>query len=245
MNSLLLVDDEPTISAELQRTLQKFGYHVELAATVEAAQEMVSTTHFDLLLVDMNLRSERYEFPNAANGTALVLQLRAAGITAPILIFTVLEDELNELAALSAGADEYVLKTISIPRLLARIQANIRRHERDLGTRPSTARWVGAGQFKLDREHRILAIGDKAIELTIREAKVMDALTTSPNRVFTCEEILDKAWGHDIRRSPAALESVLYRLRQKFQAERVQDLVENVKGKGYRLAPSSMVRTTR
>lgn len=244
MNSLLLVDDERTISAELQKTLQKFGYHVELAATVETAQEMVSTTPFDLLLVDLNLRSERYQFPNAANGTALVLQLRAAGITAPILMFTVLEDEFHELASLSAGADEFVLKTISIPRLLARIQANIRRHERDLGTKPSTARWVGAGPFKLDREHRILAIGDKAIELTIREAKVMEVLAATPNKVFTSEEILDKAWGQNIRRSPAGLDSVLYRLRQKFQAQHVQDLVENVKGKGYRIAPSSLVRTS-
>ncbi len=166
MNSILLVDDEHAISVQLQQTLQDFGYHVELAQTVEQALGMAKKTPFDLLLVDLNLRSERSEHPNEANGTGLVCQLRALGVCIPILMFTVLEDEYNEMSSLNAGADEYVLKTISIPRLLTRIQANIRRHERVAGRKPTTDRWVGGGQIKLDREQRILAVGSKAIELT-------------------------------------------------------------------------------
>jgi len=244
MNSILLVDDEATISAELQQTLQHFGYHVELAHTVESALQMGSKTHFDVILVDLNLRSERSVHPNGANGTGLVRQLRAAQVNVPILIFTVIEDELHETAALDAGADEYVLKTISIPRLLSRLQANIRRHERDLGKKPTSARWVGVGGFKLDRNSRIFAAGDSAIELTIRETKILEVLLANPGRVVPPKEILDKVWGHDLRKSTTALESVLYRFRQKLVSHEVPDVIDNVKGKGYRLISSRMAHAS-
>ena len=135
MTSILLVDDEPTISAELKKTLEISHYRVDLAATVEQAVDAASLHPYDLFLTDINLTSARYKFPNTANGVALVMQLRASGIKRPILVFTALEDEASELAALKAGADEYVHKSISIPRLLARIEANIRRHERDTGVK--------------------------------------------------------------------------------------------------------------
>ncbi len=243
MNSILLVDDEHTISVHLQQTLQDFGYHVELAQTVEQALDLAKKTPFDLLLVDLNLRSERSEHPNEANGTGLVCQLRALGICIPILMFTVLEDEHNEMASLNAGADEYVLKTISIPRLLTRIQVNIRRHERIAGRKPTTDRWVGGGQLKLDREQRILAVGSKAIELTLRQGRIMDVLIANQTRVVTAEEILSVAWGHDIRQSPGVLENALYRLRERLREKGLPDLIENVRGKGYRLVVPQIAHT--
>lgn len=235
MNSILLVDDELMLSTALKQTLQHFGYHVELAFTVESAQELAEKTEFDAILVDLNLKSESSERASEAYGTGLVRQLRAAHVNVPILMFTVLENEFNEMACLDAGADEYILKTISVPRLLARLQANIRRHDRDLGKKPSTARWIGVGQFKLDREQRIFAAGGKAIELTHRETKIIEILAQNPARIVPATELLDTVWGNDLRKSPSALEGVLHRLREKLRGEQVQDLIENVRGKGYRL----------
>jgi DNA-binding response OmpR family regulator len=244
MKSLLLVDDEPVVSVELQKALQKSRYHVELAEDVETAQHMVETTHFDLMIVDLNLKAERKGLPNPENGTGLVRELRAAGINIPILMHSALSGDYHEMAALDAGADEYIVKkSYSFRVLLSRIQAHFRRDERLLGTKPSATRFVGTNHFKLDREERRLSVGHKSLELTVREMKVMDMFAASPTKVFTCDEILTKVWGHDVRRSPTALESVLHRLRQKFQEHKVQDLIENVRGKGYRLAVTSVAHS--
>jgi DNA-binding response OmpR family regulator len=241
MKSLLLVDDEPLISVELQKALQKAGFHVERAEDVETAKETVGKTHFDLMIVDLNLKAEQNGQPHPENGTGLVRELRAEGINVPILMHSALTGDYHEMASLDAGADEFIVKkSYSFRVLLTRIQAHFRRDERLLGTKPSTTRFAGTNHFKLDREQRMLAVGHQSFELTVREMKVMDMLTASPTKVFTCDEILAKVWGADIRRSPTALESVLHRLRQKFQENQVQDLIENIRGKGYRLAVPSV-----
>ena len=241
MKSLLLVDDEPLISIELQNALQKHGFHVERAEDVESAKAMVEKTHFDLMIVDLNLKPERSGQPHPENGTGLVREFRAARINVPILMHTALTGDYHEMASLDAGADEYIVKkSYSFRVLLTRIQAHFRRDERLLNTKPSTTRFAGANHLKLDREERRLAVGHRSIELTFREMKMMDMLAASPTKVFTPDEILAKVWGADIRRSSTALEGLLHRLRQKFQENKVQDLIENVKGKGYRLAVPSV-----
>jgi DNA-binding response OmpR family regulator len=237
MKSLLLVDDEPLISVELQNSLQKAGFHVERAEDVESAKAMVDKTHFDLMIIDLNLKAERSGQPHPENGTGLVQELRAGGINVPILMHSALTGDYHEMASLNAGADVYVIKkSYSFRVLLTRIHAHFRRDERLLNTRPSATRFAGTNHLKLDREERRLAVGHRSIELTVREMKVMDILIASPTKVFTSDEILTKVWGADIRRSRTALEGILHRLRQKFQEHKVQDLIENIRGKGYRLA---------
>jgi DNA-binding response OmpR family regulator len=238
MNSILLVDDEATISAKLQTTLQRFGFRVEIAPTIETAQHRSTKEPFDVILVDFDLRSEMSAHPNLGNGTGLVIQLRASGVTVPILMFTVLEGEFYETASLNAGADDYILKTISIPRLLARLHAHIRRHERVLGKKLVTARRLGIGRHALDRESRIFAVDDQAIELTVRETKILEVLAANSNRTVPSQEILDHVWGRELQKSQSALDGVLKRFRQKLQERQVQDVIENVKGQGYKLSRS-------
>ncbi len=154
MNSILLAEDDPMLSRMLPRTLQRFGYAVELASTVEAAQELAERTPFNAILVDLNLGSTASDQPSGTNTTNLARQLQAAQINAPILMFSVLKDELDEMASLDTGVDEYIMKTISVPRLLARLQANIRRHDLNCTRSPFAASCIDAAQFKLDRERQ-------------------------------------------------------------------------------------------
>jgi DNA-binding response OmpR family regulator len=240
MKSILLVDDEAIVCAKLQETLQHFGFHVEVALTIETAQYLANKEPFDLILVDFNLRSEENAHPDSGNGTGLVLQLRASGVTVPILMFTVLEGEFYETASLNAGADDYILKTTSIPRLLARLHAHIRRHERVMGRKPATGRRLGIGRHALDRESRIFAVDDQAIELTVRETKILEVLAANPDRTVPCQEILDQVWGRDLQKSQSALDGVLKRFRQKLQDRQIQDIIENVKGRGYKLTSSGL-----
>jgi DNA-binding response OmpR family regulator len=129
MNSILLVDDETAICAEFARTLEGFGFEVEVAPTAESGIACAQVGRFDTILVEFNLRSAGSEHPRTGNGLKVIRQLRALEVTAPVLMFTAMEGELYETASLDAGADDFILKTTSITSLVSRLRAHIRRHE--------------------------------------------------------------------------------------------------------------------
>jgi DNA-binding response OmpR family regulator len=129
MNSILLMDDETVIAAEFARTLEGLGFEVGLAPTVESDLSCVKAGQFDAILVEFNLRSERRAHSRSGNGLQVIRQLRALEVTAPVLMFTAMKGELYETASLDAGADDFILKTTSIPSLVSRLRAHIRRHE--------------------------------------------------------------------------------------------------------------------
>jgi DNA-binding response OmpR family regulator len=135
MNSILLVDDETIICAEFARTLEGLGFKVGVAPDVESGLSCAEAAQFDAILVEFNLRSERHSHPRTGNGLQLVRQLRALDVIAPVLMFTAMEGELYETASLNAGADDFILKTTSIPSLASRIRVHIRRHQQSLDER--------------------------------------------------------------------------------------------------------------
>jgi two-component system response regulator TctD len=109
-----------------------------------------------------------------------------------------------------------------------------------MGRKPATGRRLGIGRHALDRESRIFAVDDQAIELTIRETKILEVLAANPDRTVPCQEILDQVWGRDLQKSQSALDGVLKRFRQKLQDRQIQDIIENVKGRGYKLTSSGL-----
>ena len=135
MNSILLVDDETVIGAEFARTLDGLGFKVEMAPTVESGLASAQAALFDAILVEFNLRSERRAHPRTGNGLQLVRQLRALKVSIPVFMFTAMKGEFYEKASLDAGADDFILKTASIPSLVSRLRAHIRRHEEALAWR--------------------------------------------------------------------------------------------------------------
>jgi len=135
MNSILLVDDETVIGTEFARTLDGLGFKVEVAPTVESGFSFARAVPFDAILVEFNIRSERRVHPRTGNGLQLVRQLRALEVSAPVLMFTAMEGERYETASLDACADDFILKTTSIPSLVSRLRAHIRRHEQGLARR--------------------------------------------------------------------------------------------------------------
>ena len=135
MNSILLVDDEAAICVEFARTLEGLGFKVEVAPTVETGLSRAEAARFDAILVEFNVRSERGAQPRSGNGLKVIRQLRALDIPAPVLMFTSMEGEFYETASLDAGADDFLSKTASIPSLVSRLRAHIRRSKRDSGAR--------------------------------------------------------------------------------------------------------------
>jgi DNA-binding response OmpR family regulator len=243
IHSILLVDDEPVVADGLQRTLRNFGFEVQLASDAETARRLVDESEFDLVLVDFDLgpkkepkQEPKKETKQGVSGTGLVFELRSAKVTLPILMYTVLEGEWYELASLHAGADGYILKNTSVQLLISRLHAHIRRHQRDTGMRKSTTHRLGVGRFILDKDYRVLATNDKSIAVTSKESRILEILAANPRRVVAPQELLDGAWGkRDLDKSVESLRGVIKRFRKKLDEGGFEDLIENVRGQGFRL----------
>jgi DNA-binding response OmpR family regulator len=146
MKSILLVDDEAFICAGLQQTLQSFDFHVEVAHTLESAQRKMQRARFDLVLTEFNLKSERRSHPRAGNGLKLVQRLRTLQITTPVLLLTCMKGEPYEISSLDAGADDFIPITITIPSLIARLRAHIRRGDRERARGAASVAKSGVGR---------------------------------------------------------------------------------------------------
>jgi DNA-binding response OmpR family regulator len=227
--SILLVDNDVPTCDRYQKLLKRYGYHVEIVRCIDDAYYRAENTPFSLILIEVSLGHE--------DGTLLVHQLRALGISTPIVMFTNHDSEMFETAALYAGADDYILKASSIERLTSRLAAHIRREERREGRKPTTERRIPIGRLVLDRQARVLEGDDRSLKLTEKETAILDLLSRNPRHIFPISEVLERAWGSDFRKSEDALHAVLKRLRQKLEQEYgIKGLIQNYHGRGFRLA---------
>lgn len=252
MKSILLVDNEEVVATAHQRSLGKFGFHVLLAASACAARELIEREQFDLILVDFDLMPKgnlsqpmrkACEERTSWSGTGLIREFRAAGVMAPIIVYTFLEGAPYETASLDAGADDYILKSNPLSVILSRLHAHLRRQERNLGLSCGTDRRVGIGRYTLDRDTGILLADEKAILLSLRESRLLEKLAANPLRVVSQEELLDTVWGNEIRRSTDALIACIKRLRSKMEKNGLNDPIENVRGRGCKLSASACRRS--
>ena len=223
------INDVPTCD-RYQKLLKRYGYHVEIVRCIDDAYYRAENTPFSFILIEVSLGHE--------DGTLLVHQLRALGISTPIAMFTNQDGEMYETAALYAGADDYILKTVSIERLTSWLAAHIRREERREGRKPTTARRIPIGRLVFDPQARVVDGDDKTLQLTKKETAILELLAREPRRIFPTSEILACAWGYgDFRKSEDSLHAVLKRFRQKVEQEYgMKGLIQNYHGKGFRLA---------
>ncbi len=247
MKSILLAHSEAIVAAALQRTLCRLGFHVEIVNSSISTHARAKDRRFDLILFDFNhwttgQTGDALDPEHASSacwqGTGLIRELRAAGVRTPILVYTALDRELYETASLDAGADDYIIRGPHLATFLSRIHAHLRRREWDLGLSSRTDRRVAIGRYVLDRDTGILFIDDKPVVLTNREMRLIEKLAANPSRIVCHTELLDDLWGNDLRRSPEALAAAVKRLRGKAEKQGAAKLIENIRGKGYKLSNS-------
>lgn len=228
MKSILFVDNDRLTRESVQSLLRRFGYEVETVGTIDDAYQRAETTEYALILVELCLGKD--------HGTTLVRQLRALRIGAPIAIYTALDNEMYEAAAFDAGADDYIVKSASVDRFIARIEAHIRREGRRDGWKPTSKRRMAMGRAVLDRDAHVLELDGKVVKLTVRETRILDLLVGEPHRFIPAREILKRVWSGSSVASEDAVHGVLKRLRRKLDQEcALHGLIEGLHGKGYRL----------
>jgi two-component system KDP operon response regulator KdpE len=222
---VLVVDDEPQILRALQTNLRGAGYEVTTAATAKAALTAAAIGHPDAVILDLVLPDGR--------GTDVCRELRRWS-SAPILVLSAVGDEHEKVAALDAGADDYVTKPFGMDELLARLRAALRRAS------PSTEPVLTIADLVVDLEQRTVTVGGRDVALTPNEFELLRVLAQNEGKLLTHRAILREVWGHAYERESHYLHVYVSQLRRKIEADPARPrYILTEPGAGYRLrAPS-------
>ncbi|HEY9461742.1 MAG TPA: response regulator transcription factor [Vicinamibacterales bacterium] len=201
---ILIVDDEPNILATVAPLLRSNGYEVASAMTGHAALETVDREKPDLIVLDLGLPD--------LDGIEVCRQMRHTSI-APIIVLSARGAEGDKVAALDAGADDYVTKPFGAEELLARIRAALRRSDSTFGSAGPIVR----GRLTIDRERfRVMRDGEE-VRLTPKEFELLSYLAQHPGRVLTHRAILKAIWGPHATDQPEHLRVLVGSLRKKIE----------------------------
>jgi two-component system KDP operon response regulator KdpE len=202
---VLIVDDEPSILATMAPLLRARGYDVSTATTGHAAIEAVERQSPQLVILDLGLPD--------LDGVDVCRRLRE-GRAIPILVLSARGAEQDKVAALDAGADDYVTKPFGAEELLARIRAALRRSD---GT--AVTGLVQRGDLSIDLDRRRVTRGRDELRLTPRELELLLFLAQRPGRVLTHRAILKAIWGPNAVDQPEHLRVLVNALRRKLERD--------------------------
>ena len=219
---IMIVEDEEPLTLLLRYNLEAEGYAVDTAARGDEAEVKLKEAAPDLVVLDWMLPG--------MSGIELCRRLRARPETErlPIIMLTARGEESERIRGLATGADDYIVKPFSVPELVARIRALLRR------ARPErVASKLVAGDLELDRETRRVACATREVHLGPTEFRLLEFLMQSPGRVFSREQLLDGVWGRDVYIDERTVDVHVGRLRRALNRGRVSDPIRTVRGTGY------------
>jgi two-component system phosphate regulon response regulator PhoB len=220
--SILIVEDEEPLTLLLRYNLEAEGYSVDSVARGDDADIRLREHVPDLVLLDWMLPG--------LSGIELCRRIRSRRETErlPVIMLTARGEEGDRVRGLATGADDYIVKPFSVPELLARVRALLRR------AKPAhVATLLMAGDIELDREtHRVRREG-RELHLGPTEFKLLEFLMQSPGRVFSREQLLDGVWGHDVYIDERTVDVHVGRLRKALNQPAKPDPIRTVRGSGY------------
>ncbi len=225
MSRVLVVEDEAAIAELVAINLRHAGYEVTLASSAEQAQAAVDAVLPDVALLDWMLPGQ--------SGVSLARSWRASARTRelPIILLTARAEEADKVLGLDAGADDYLTKPFSTGELLARIRAVLRRR---LPEALDSAVEVGA--LRLDPStRRVTGQGGQEIKVGPTEFRLLHFFMTHPERVHSRAQLLDRVWGDHVFIEERTVDVHVKRLREALAPAQCAQMVETVRGAGYRL----------
>jgi len=219
---VLVVDDEAQILRALRTSLRGAGYDVETAETAAGALTALAAHPPDAVVLDLVLPD--------GSGTAVCRELRTWS-SAPVIVLSVVGGEAEKVAALDAGADDYVTKPFGVEELLARLRAALRRA--DGAAEPV----VDVGDLRIDLEKRAVRVGGELVQLTPHEFALLRVLARNPGKLLTHGMLLREVWGKGYGRESHYLHVYVSQLRRKLEPDPARPkYILTEPGAGYRLA---------
>jgi DNA-binding response OmpR family regulator len=223
---LLLVDDDSTLRQSLCEQLQLHEeFAVAQADCGKAGLEAAKSGNFDLILLDVGLPD--------IDGREVCRLLRRAGVHAPVIMLTAADSEADTILGLDAGANDYVAKPFKVGVLLARIRAQLRQHEAS----EDAVFTIGPYSFRPGGKLLLNPATKKKIRLTEKETAILRYLYRAGSKPVGREELLGEVWGYNAGITTHTLETHIYRLRQKIEANPAAAQILITEPGGYRLVP--------
>lgn len=219
---ILIVEDEEALAILLRYNLGAEGYEVEHVARGDDADLRLKEAPPDLLLLDWMLPG--------LSGIELCRRLRLREETRdlPVILLTARGEEAERVRGLTTGADDYIVKPFSVPELVARVHALLRR------ARPGQiAGILGLGDIELDRQSRRIRRAGKELHLGPTEFRLLEFLMMAPGRVFERSQLLDGVWGQDVYVDERTVDVHVGRLRKSINRRGQRDPIRTVRGTGY------------
>ncbi|QIL72413.1 response regulator transcription factor [Diaphorobacter sp. HDW4B] len=218
---ILLVEDNVELGQSLAELLRQQSFVVDLVERGDAADQLLRQSHYDLLLLDLNLPQ--------MTGKALLRRLRERGDAMPVIILTASDSLDQKVLCLEIGADDYLVKPVEIRELLARMQVIARRQN------PGRENTVRCGDLQLDLRTRQFSVNGEDLALPPRERSVLEALMLQHGSALSKQRLLDVIYGMDEEASEDALEIYIHRLRKKLEASDAS--IMTLRGVGYLIKP--------
>ena len=219
---ILIIEDEEPLTLLLRYNLEAEGYEVETVARGDEGDLRLKEQPPDLAVIDWMLPG--------LSGIELIRRLRTRPESQklPVIMLTARGEEGERVRGLATGADDYIVKPFSVPELLARIRALLRRAKPE-----HVAEVLVAGDIELDREKKRVSRSGREVPLGPTEFRLLEFLMQSPGRVYTREQLLNGVWGRDIYIDERTVDVHVGRLRKGLNRGRVPDPIRTVRGAGY------------
>jgi two-component system phosphate regulon response regulator PhoB len=224
MARILIVEDEAALTTLLCYNLEAAQFTVETASRGDEAEIKLSENPPDLVILDWMLPG--------VSGIEICRRLRARAETRqmPIIILTARSEESERIRGLATGADDYIVKPFSVPELIARVNALLRR-----ASAAKVGDVLSFGDLEMDRERKRVSRGRRAIDLGPTEYRLLEYLMQRPGRVFSREQLLDGVWGRDVYIDERTVDVHIGRLRRALNQGHEPDPIRTVRGSGYAL----------
>jgi two-component system, OmpR family, alkaline phosphatase synthesis response regulator PhoP len=218
---VLVVEDDLSILTGVSMNLRFEGFEVLQAQDGARGLEMAVTDAPDLIVLDVMMPK--------LNGYEVLKELRSRGVRTPVLVLSAKGMERDKVLGLDLGADDYVVKPFGVAELMARVKAVLRRRWGDDG------QLVRFGEVAVNLAGRTVVRGDRPVELTAQEFKLLAHLVSNPGRTFSREELLSGAWGIDYEGTPRTVDTFVRQLRQKLEPDPEEPrYILTARGLGYR-----------
>lgn len=219
MSRILIAEDEPRISAFIEKGLKANGYTVSVVRDGDEALLVANSNDFDLMILDLGLPRQ--------DGWTVLSTLRGQGEYLPIIILTARDDVNDKVAGLEGGADDYMTKPFRFEELLARVRLRLR-DKTQTGAKEIAE--LKAGNLILDLRLRQIRVGDRSVELSAKEFILIETFLRHPNQILSREQLLRAVWGYDYDPGSNIVDVYVGYLRKKLSSH----LIETVRGMGYR-----------
>jgi len=215
---ILVVEDEESLAEALVEALVDEAYAVDLAATGDAADELMDVNDYDLVVLDWTIPPP--------SGIELLAAWRGRGRDVPVLMLTGRRQVDDRVDGLDAGADDYLTKPFSFHELLARVRSLLRRRSKPLQV-------LRAGDLELERTSRRVTVDGELLELPPKEFGVLEYLLLRAGETVTRTDLAEHVWDDSFDAMSNVIDVLVYRLRKKVDGGRRKKLLRTIKGVGY------------